>query len=218
MPRSGSWALAVALSAALAASASTTAQPDAAASLDRQTTAAVAVTGTSTLVGEDSPGKSTFDDDVVRIRDNILVTAEVSTDPRVSGRATITVNIDAYPDAAGRPGATQVRFGRMELANEGGTWTGSFAGSLANGGFVQTYWLEGAGDYEGLSYIVTAGGNGPVWRSQGLIFPGELPPLGTGPRLPIEGQDIDLPTAGFGGIVRQPLIPPQADRAAATMR
>lgn len=165
-----------------------------------QPAAAVAVTGTSTLVGESDPGGSSMDAGVVRVRDNVLITAELATDPRVSGRATITVNIDAYPDAAGRPGSSQVRFGRMELVNDGGAWAGRFAGSMANGGFVQTYWLVGTGDYKGLSYIVTAGGNGPVWRSQGLIFPGELPPLGSGPRLPIEDRDIEQPTADTPGI------------------
>lgn len=164
------------------------AQPD-------ESDAAIEVSGTSTLVGQAEPGTTSIDGGIVRVRGNVLVTLEQSSDPRVSGRGTITVNFDAYPDAAGMPGATQVRFGEMRLENDGGAWSGRFAGTLANGSFVQTYWLEGEGAYEGLSYVVTAGGNGNVWLSQGLIFPGPIPPLGRGPSLPFEGPRVDLPTA-----------------------
>jgi len=158
------------------------------------TPAAVSVFGTSTLVGQASPGTSELDGGVVRVRDNQLVTVEASSDPRVAGQATITVNFDAYPDASGLTGATQVRFGQMRLENEDGAWAGSFTGSLANGAFVQTYWLEGSGAYEGYSYVVTAGGSGNTWRSQGLIFPGAIPPMG-GTSLPIDAIERDLPLA-----------------------
>lgn len=104
--------------------------------------AAVGVNGTSTLVGQAMPGTTTLDGLIVRVRDNVLVTMEESSDPRVSGRARITVNFDAYPDETGLPGVSQVRFGEMRLENDEGAWEGRFAGSLANGGFVQTYWLE----------------------------------------------------------------------------
>jgi hypothetical protein len=157
--------------------------------------AAVAVTGTSTLVGQASPGTTTVDGSIIRVRDNVLITVEESSDPRVQGRTTIKVNFDSYPDEAGLPGTTQVRYGEARLENEAGAWTGRFAGSLTNGGFVQTYWLEGEAAYEGLSYVVTSGGSGNVWRSQGLVFPGDLPPLGVGNRLPIDGPDLELPTA-----------------------
>ena len=156
---------------------------------------AVVVNGTSTLLGEADAGTTAVDGSIIRVRDNVLVTIEASSDPRVSGRATITVNFDAYPDQSGLPGATQVRYGEARLENDSGVWSGHFAGSLAGGGFVQTYWLEGEGAYAGLSYVVTAGGSGNVWRSQGLIFPGGVPPLGKGNRLPIDGLRPDLPTA-----------------------
>ena len=158
------------------------------------TPAAVSVLGTSTLVGQASPGTSELDGAVVRVRDNQLLTVEASSDPRVAGQAIITVNFDAYPDASGLTGATQVRFGQMRLENEDGAWVGSFTGSLANGAFVQTYWLEGSGAYEGYSYVVTAGGSGNTWRSQGLIFPGMIPPMG-GTSLPVDAIERDLPLA-----------------------
>lgn len=154
---------------------------------------AVSVSGTSTLVGQEDPGTTVFDAGIVRVRDTRLVTVEQSSDERVAGRAVITVNFDAYPDQSGLPGATQVRYGRMRLENEDGVWEGHFGGSLANGGYVQTYWLEGSGDYEGLSYVVTAGGMGNTWRSAGLIFPGDIPPMGGGNSLPLDAIDRELP-------------------------
>ena len=157
--------------------------------------AAVAVSGTSTLVGELSPGTASSGGGVVSVRDNILETIERASDPRVSGRATIVVNFDAYPDAQGRVGATQVRYGTMRLENAEGAWSGRFAGRLSDDGFLQTYWLEGEDGYAGLSYVVTAGGNGQTWRSSGLIYPGALPPLGGGPSFELDGPGTDLPTA-----------------------
>lgn len=156
---------------------------------------AVPVAGTSTLVGQLSPGVTALDGAIIRVRGNQLVTVEESSDPRVSGQATINVNFDAYPGPNGIPGTTQVRFGEMRLENEDGAWSGRFTGNLGGAGFLQTYWLEGEGAYEGLSYVVTAGGSGNTWQSSGLIFPGELPPMGTSVSLPIDAIEGDLPVA-----------------------
>jgi hypothetical protein len=156
---------------------------------------AVPVAGTSTLVGQLSPGVTALDGAIIRVRGNELVTVEESSDPRVSGQATISVNFDAYPGPNGIPGTTQVRFGEMRLVNEDGAWSGRFTGSLGGSGFLQTYWLEGEGAYEGLSYVVTAGGSGNTWQSSGLIFPGEIPPMGTSVSLPIDAIEGDLPVA-----------------------
>jgi hypothetical protein len=156
---------------------------------------AVSVSGTSTLVDQLDPGVTTIEDGVVRTRGAVLVTVEESSDPRVSGRATISLAVDAYPDEDGTPGLAQIRYGEMRLENEEGAWEGWFAGRLNDSGFLQTYWLAGQGAYEGLSYVVTAGGNGNVWQSQGLIYPGELPPVGSVNRLPVENPGRDLPTA-----------------------
>mgnify|MGYP001812170665 CR=1 FL=1 len=156
---------------------------------------AVPVAGTSTLVGQRSPGVTALDGAIIRVRGNELVTVEESSDPRVSGQATINVNFDAYPGPNGIPGTTQVRFGEMRLVNEDGAWSGRFTGNLGGAGFLQTYWLEGEGAYEGLSYVVTAGGSGNTWQSSGLIFPGEIPPMGTSVSLPIDAIEGDLPVA-----------------------
>lgn len=162
---------------------------------DAGTSSAVSVQGTSTLVGQLSPGEATMVDGVISVRDNVLVTIERASDPRVSGRAVITVNFDAYPGTDGQPGATQVRYGSMRLENEGGTWSGRFAGRLTDTGFSQTYWLEGDGEYAGLSYVVTAGGSGSVWSSQGLIYPGRIPPIGSNHSFSVEGPARDRPAA-----------------------
>ncbi|MEX1345445.1 MAG: hypothetical protein AB1Z63_12310 [Candidatus Limnocylindrales bacterium] len=156
---------------------------------------AAPVSGTSTLVGQVSPGTRELDGAIIRVRGNELLTVEAASDPRVSGEALITVNFDAYPGPDGLPGATQVRFGQMRLENADGAWSGSFTGSLGGAGFIQTYWLEGEGAYEGLSYVVTAGGNGNVWQSSGLIFPGDLPPMGGSVSLPVDPLERDMPTA-----------------------
>jgi hypothetical protein len=156
---------------------------------------AVSVRGTSTLVGQLDPGVTTLDDGVVRARGNVLVTLEEADDPRASGQAIIRVNIDAYPGADGTAAVAQVRFGEMRLENDEGAWEGWFMGRLNGSGFTQTYWLEGEGAYEGLTYVVTAGGDGNVWLSDGLIYPGDVPPSGSENRLPIESQDRDVPAA-----------------------
>lgn len=156
---------------------------------------AIAVAGTSSLVGQARPGTTMLDGDISCVRDNVLITTERASDPRVEGVATTTVNFDAYPDETGVPGPTQVRYGDTRLENESGAWTGHFAGSLANGAFVQTYWLEGEAAYEGLSYVATADGNGDVWPSQGLVFPGDTPSMGWANRLPVDGLVRDLPVA-----------------------
>ena len=153
---------------------------------------AVSVTGTSTLVGQISAGVTRVAEGIVQVRDNVLVTVEESTDPRAAGRATITLNIDVYPAGAS---PAQIRYGSMRIENAAGAWEGHFTGRLTERGFTQTYWLTGEGAYAGLSYVVTAAGSGPVWRSQGLIYPGKLPPLRGGVALGLDGPGIELPTA-----------------------
>jgi hypothetical protein len=137
---------------------------------------AVEVTGTSTLVAEEAAGTATLEDGVARQRGAVLITNEESSDPRVSGRGTITLNVDAFTGPSGDLGASQIRYGTMRIDNDGGSWEGPFAGRYSNGRFIQTYWLRGDGEYDGLTYVVTVGGNGPVWVSEGLIYPGAPPP------------------------------------------
>ena len=157
--------------------------------------ATVSARGTSTLVDQLDAGVTTVEGGVVSTRGAVLVTIEESSDARVSGRATIDLNVDAYPGPDGTPGGAQVRWGEMRLENDTGAWEGWFTGRQNDSGFLQTYWLAGEGAYEGLSYVVTAGGNGNVWLSDGLIYPGELPPSGGANRLPLERPGRDLPTA-----------------------
>lgn len=160
----------------------------AAAPADDEPAGAVSVSGTSTLMGSVERGTTTLEDGIVRTRGTKLITIERASDPRVNGRALITLDVDSYPEAGGGSRVLQVRYGTMRLVNEEGTWEGSFAGRLTETGFTQTYWLEGTGAYDGFTYVVTAGGDGPVWESAGLIYPGRPPgglPAGArGPRSP----------------------------------
>jgi len=170
-------------------------RPIAAASAPPEPTVAVSVRGTSTLVGLLDAGSTVVEDGVVRTRDSVLQTVERSSDPRVSGEATITLDIDAYRGGEGTSFGGQVRYGRMRLENEDGAWEGDFTGRLSASGFLQTYWLAGEGAYAGWSYVVTAGGNGDVWFSDGLIYPGAVPAASALEGLPIEGPARDLPSA-----------------------
>jgi len=149
---------------------------------------ATSVRGTSRLIGEVQPGSVVIEDGVLMRRTNILLTVEQASDPRVSGQARITLNIDAYENAGDQPLGLQIRYGSMRLVNEAGAWEGRFTGRLNEAGFAQTYWLQGEGAYEGLTYVMTAGGSGPLWVSSGLIYPGE-PPRGIPPGL----LEQDLP-------------------------
>jgi hypothetical protein len=167
---------------------------------------AVEVSGTSTLVGEEGRGTASLEDGIARQRGAVLITAEQASDPRASGRGTITLNVDAFSGPDGNLSGAQVRFGRMRLENDGGAWEGAFAGRFSGGRFIQTYWLRDEGGYAGLTYVVTAGGQGPVWLSEGLIYPGSPPagtpaeqvdpsrPAGDPPLATAEGRDAGIAT------------------------
>jgi hypothetical protein len=156
---------------------------------------AVWVRGTSTLIGQLDPGTTVLDGGVLRTRGAVLVTLEASSDERAAGRGLIRLDVDVYPAPDGTSVGGQVRYGTMRIENDAGAWEGRFAGRLSGAGFSQTYWLEGEAAYEGLTYVVTAGGDGDVWTTDGLIYRGEPPPLSDGVRLPVEAPDRDLPAA-----------------------
>lgn len=149
---------------------------------------AASVQGTSRLVGQVQPGSTVIEAGVLMTRQNILLTVEEASDLRVTGRARITLNIDAYLNGGDGPPGLQIRYGTMRLVNDDGAWEGRFTGRLDAGGFAQTYWLVGEDAYEGLTYVMTAGGEGPVWASSGVIYPGR-PPAGIPPGL----LEQDLP-------------------------
>ena len=101
-------------------------------------------------------------------------------DPRVSGKWDITQEmvcstVDAWACA---------KWGRATLSNEGGTWEGEWAGfhepitvpGLPMGQHNIMSWLEGSGEYEGLSYISTLSGDPSNTVARGLIYEGPIPP------------------------------------------
>lgn len=107
----------------------------------------------------------------MQIRGVHATTDEVASDPRVSGTGTLVGNIDVY----GRNGP---QWGTFRIENEGGAWDSTWRG-VNYGGSLDTgsAWLVGSGDYEGLTYYYTFGGNNSdlVLETEGLIFPGEAP-------------------------------------------
>jgi hypothetical protein len=157
--------------------------------------AAVWVSGTSTLIGQLDPGTTVLDDGVLRTRGAVLVTLEASSDERAAGQGLIRLDVDVYPAPDGTSIGGQVRYGTMRIENEAGAWEGRFAGRFDGAAFTQTYWLGGEGSYEGFTYVVTAGGNGDVWATDGLIYRGDPPPMSDTLRLPIEAPGRDLPVA-----------------------
>ncbi len=65
---------------------------------------ATAVEGTSTLVGEAAAGSTTVDGAIVRVRDNVLITMEESSDPRTSGRGVDHPRLRRLPGCRRAPG------------------------------------------------------------------------------------------------------------------
>jgi hypothetical protein len=107
---------------------------------------------------------------VEHYRDATATCTHEASDPRVTGLATYTWGGDFWPSGG-------VQWGAGSIANEGGTWEGTWSGVLVSeeaGGDVITFWLKGTGDYEGLSYYYRTSGRGP-WDVIGLIFPGDPP-------------------------------------------
>ena len=118
--------------------------------------------------------------DPVETPDGILVREGVAapqtwdtSDPRLTGEGTYTVNVAAVPDCCA------IQAEAYELSNDGGSWVGdgrSISPESGRHGFVA---LSGRDGYEGLTaYAVTevaADGNG--WDITGMIFPSEMPEI-----------------------------------------
>ena len=95
-------------------------------------------------------------------------------DPRVSGEGRVAFEGDWQSNTSS---TNYALWGEYSLTNDGGTWEGEWTG------FVDLYgnhhimsWLRGTGDYEGLSFLVSADQqpDGELDLT-GLIYPGELP-------------------------------------------
>jgi hypothetical protein len=92
-----------------------------------------------------------------------------SSDPRLAGEASFTLDRDIYPGRFGTVWGTGI------ITNEAGSWTGSTVGVIRpDDGIAWRTWdqFTGSGAYEGLSVILDKESNGEF---EGVIVPGPLP-------------------------------------------
>jgi len=118
--------------------------------------------------------------DPVETPDGILVREGMAfehtwdtSDPRLTGEGTYTVNVAGVPDCCA------IQAEAFELSNDGGSWVGdgrSVSPESGRHGFVA---LSGRDGYEGLTaYAVTeAAADGSGWDITGMIFPSEMPEI-----------------------------------------
>ena len=106
-----------------------------------------------------------------------------SDDPRVDGKALVAHNADSFEvDGQGYSLVTSV----VEFYNDAGGWQCTNADRVVSpaGTLYQTSRFDGDrlscvgnGDYEGLSAVLVADWAGVAKTIEGLIFPGEMPPM-----------------------------------------
>jgi hypothetical protein len=92
-----------------------------------------------------------------------------SSDPRLAGEASFTLDRDIYPGRIG------IVWGTGVITNEAGSWTGSTVGVIRpEDGIAWRTWdqFTGSGAYEGLSVMLDKESNGEF---EGVIVPGPLP-------------------------------------------
>jgi hypothetical protein len=118
--------------------------------------------------------------DPVETPDGIVVREGVAapqtwdtSDPRLTGEGTYTVNVTGIPDCCA------IQAEAYELSNDGGSWVGdgrSISPESGRHGFVA---LSGRDGYEGLTaYAVTeVAADGSGWDITGMIFPSEMPEI-----------------------------------------
>mgnify|MGYP001824804198 CR=1 FL=1 len=148
----------------------------------------------TTITGTAVAGTRTGDPDITV---NATIPQEVATgmayrsmmntsDPRLCGRYE---NVQNYYGLAGGSTGGAVRMGTGRLTNEGGSWKAEFQGFTEPGtdALSSTYYMtrfEGEDGYEGLSAVTMwLPTNTGRWDIEGVLFPGEMPPM---PEVPAE--------------------------------
>ncbi|MBI1377380.1 MAG: hypothetical protein GC157_07855 [Frankiales bacterium] len=103
----------------------------------------------------------------------------VSDDPRVAGTVTGTWNSDRW--GSGPDDGALVQWGESTLTNDGGTWVGSWAGTMASPvGDMVSRWWRGTGQYEGLTFFFWMKAKDitdPTSTWDGVVYTGDPPPL-----------------------------------------
>lgn len=141
----------------------------------------VHVTGRLTFPEAGCGGGGTFGDYALEWRDLEVDGRLAADDRRLRGTLRLTWNCDVFKPDYVRETSGAVAAARAVLVNEEGWWRGTWRGLTfpKRAGLHHHLLLEGKGSYAGLSallYLVEAtDGRGLV--VEGLIFPGELPPI-----------------------------------------
>jgi hypothetical protein len=150
--------------------------------------ASEAPTGTSFFTGTYEPapeptveGTVSEFDDVEQVRDMLLEDSIDTSDPRVSGTVSRTVNADFH--TLSDVGQVAYWTHAWRIANEGGTWTGPGTGLSDSGSPTRAFFdtdtllLTGEGGYAGLTaYLDLDWTQDPVVVT-GAVFAGEAPPF-----------------------------------------
>lgn len=159
--------------------------------LGRQTTTTTSPDASTTLAPVSYPGGATYvagriadfvmdkgtrttsSDGTYEILDGTITYTVISNDARVSGTGTGTWHGNRWGTSS--DGAI-IQWGEETITNENGTWETTFDGFWTSSlGDVITYWWQGTGDYESLTFhMVTTGDS--AWEWVGLIYPGTPPP------------------------------------------
>lgn len=123
------------------------------------------MTFTACSDGAADPVEVTGTEVCTEITSGLTVSAECedqTSDPRVSGTATVTGVLEQAPPTP--------MSGTYELVNEGGTWTGDWSGEITStGNHIIDAVLVGTGEYEGLEYEVHWEGVDYPWTITGTI-------------------------------------------------
>lgn len=141
---------------------------------------AVHVTGSETHDG--SGGTEVLVGNITQMRGAAITSQQKMSDPRVSGKATGTVNTDMLTTDSGRTTVGK-EWGTTRIENKGGAWEGTIAGAIWAGGSESdlTGWLVGSGDYEGYTYYWHLRATDSHGDVDGVIYKGPPPsPEGEG--------------------------------------
>ena len=119
------------------------------------------------------PGVEEIPEGVLVGEDFVFLHGWDTSDPRLDGEMTRTVNFRHIPDTATIESLT------YELTNDGGSWVGDgrgYSGPSDASGFVA---LSGRGGYEGLSAFIVHEGDVDrgYWDLRGIIFPSDTPEI-----------------------------------------
>lgn len=122
-----------------------------------------------------------------QMRGDVEVARLDATDPRASGRLTTVSNVNQLEVTGG---GVAIGNARLQLVNDGGTWTGTSQGIhfvTDDGGATTVAVLTGEDGYERLTLVLYEYADDDAQTRRGLIIPSDqLPPMPQPGELPTE--------------------------------